>query len=215
VDIRLVRPRGGKIWVWTGGLAALAVAALLLSLVFGDPTANMRIKKRMAVFPTRRSTVTPLHAVSFESVRPLEDRALGRLLHLSGTVQSGIARNAVWVKADGGRRILVRFEPAPPAGALNRIAYSGRVEVDGYLTKIPQAEFAGWMDSLRVAIPRPEPGVKFGDVPDSNFVRVDSLFVKSYYLAVRPTGIGAAAGAPVPATVATPPAAPDSAAPAP
>jgi hypothetical protein len=199
VDIRLVRPKGGKIWVWTGSLAALALGALVLSMIFGDPTASMRIKKRMAVFPTQRSAVTPLRAVSFETVRPLEDRALGRLLHLSGTLQSGIVRNSAWVKADGGRRILVRFDPAPPAGALSSMLYSGRVEVDGYLSRIAEAEFKGWMDSLHVAIPRPEPGVKFGDVPDSNFVRIDSLFIKSYYLAVRPNGIAGSSGAATPA----------------
>jgi hypothetical protein len=199
VDIRLVRPRGGKIWLWTGSLAALALCVLTLSAIFGDPTNNARIKKRMALFPTERSVVTPLRSVSFETVRPLEDRALGRLLHLTGTVQSGIVHNAVWVKADGGRRILVRFDPAPPPGALNAIANSGRIAVDGYLTRIARAEFRVWTeDSLRVVIPRPEPGVKFGDVPDSNFVRVDSLFVKDYYLSVRPDGIRSPSGSAAP-----------------
>ncbi|HET6764648.1 MAG TPA: hypothetical protein VFH27_13280, partial [Longimicrobiaceae bacterium] len=170
-----------------------------------DPTNNARIKKRMALFPTERSVVTPLRSVSFEAVRPLEDRALGRLLHLTGTVQSGIVHNAVWIKADGGRRILVRFDPAPPPGALSAIANSGRIAVDGYLTRIARAEFRVWTeDSLHVVIPRPEPGVKFGDVPDSNFVRVDSLFVKDYYLSVRPDGIRPPSGSSAPFTAPRP-----------
>jgi hypothetical protein len=202
VDIRLVRPRGGKVWLWTGSLAALALLALALSMLLGDPTATRATRKRMAVFPTERSPVTPLRAVEFEAVRPLESRALGRLLHLSGTAQSGVVRNAVWVKSGGGRRILVRFEPAPPPGALRAVS-GGQVEVDGYVTKIARAEFLSWMDSLGVTIPRPEPGVKFGDLPDSNFVRVDSLFVKDYYLSVRPDGIAPHA-APPPVTAPTP-----------
>jgi hypothetical protein len=208
VDIRLVRPRGGRIWVWTGSLAALALFALLLSMIFGDPTTLRRTQKRMAVFPTERAPVAPLRSVSFESVRPLEDRALGRLLHLSGTAQSGVARNAVWVKTDGGRRVLVRFEPEPPAGALRGIYAGGPVVVDGYLARIARAEFEGFTRSLGVVIPRPEPGVKFGDLPDSNFVRVDSLFVKDFYLSVRPDGIGprAGAGAAPPPPPAGPPA---------
>jgi hypothetical protein len=198
VDIRLVRPRGGRIWVWTGTLAALALAALLLSMVFGDPTALRRTRNRMAVFPTERAPVTPLRAVSFETVRPLEDRALGRLLHLSGTVQSDLVRGAVWVRSNGGRRLLVRFDPPPPAGALRGIYPGGPMEVDGYLTKIARAEFETWTRALGVVIPRPEPGVKFGDLPDSNFVRVDSLFVRDFYLSVRPDGIGAHPSAPPP-----------------
>jgi hypothetical protein len=205
VDIRLVRPRGGRIWVWTGSLAALALFALLLSMVFGDPTTLRRTRKRMAVFPTERAPVTPLRAVSFETVRPLEDRALGRLLHLSGTAQTSVVKNAVWVKSGGGRRVLVRFDPEPPPGALRGIYSGGQVEVDGYLTKIARAEFETFTRSLGVVIPRPEPGVKFGDLPDSNFVRVDSLFVKDYYLSVRPDGIGAHAAAP-PAPLAQRPA---------
>ena len=205
VDIRLVRPRGGRIWVWTGTLAALALFALLLSMIFGDPTTLKRTKKRMAVFPTEREELPPLRAVGFATVRPLEDRALGRLLHLTGTAQSGIARNAMWVKSDDGRRVLVRFEPDPPAGALRGIYAGGSVSLDGYLTRIARAEFEGYTRSLGVVIPRPEPGVKFGDLPDSNFVRVDSLFIKDYYLSVRPDGINPSAGAAPPAAAVSTP----------
>ncbi|HYJ81179.1 MAG TPA: hypothetical protein VEW03_16310, partial [Longimicrobiaceae bacterium] len=113
----------------------------------------------------------------------------GRVLRLSGWAESGVRRNAVYVRAADGRRILVRFEPEPPEGALRGIYAGGAVDMNGYLQKLSRAEFDVWMDTLRVVVPRPRPGVKFGDLPDSSFARVDSLFVKDYYLSVRPEGL--------------------------
>jgi hypothetical protein len=76
------------------------------------------------------------------------------------------------------------------------------VDVQGYLQKISRAEFDAWIDSLDVYLPRPAPGVKFGDLPDSGFVRIDSLFIRDYYISVRPEalpgGLIAARAAPAP-----------------
>jgi hypothetical protein len=98
------------------------------------------------------------------------------------------------VRADDNRRILVRFEPAPPEGGV-RLPPGGTVDLSGYLEKVSRAEFNVWMDTLRVAIPRPPPGRKFGDLPDSSFARVDSLFIKNFYLSVRPESLQPAAAA--------------------
>jgi hypothetical protein len=193
-DIRLVRPRNTHVWLWTGLLAVVALGVWLGStLVFGDATAKTAGKKvgQHARFGADRAQVMPLRTEPFEAAIPLEDRELGRLLRFTGTAESGVRRNALVVRSRGGQRILVRFEPAPPAGALGRIYPGSTVRLDGYLQKIARAEYLAWMDSLGVVVPRPQPGVKFGDLPDPSFARVDSLFIKSYYLSVRPEGIGA------------------------
>ena len=63
------------------------------------------------------------------------------------------------------------------------------LDVNGYVQKISRAEFDMWTDSLNVVIPRPRPGTKFGDLPDSGFAKIDSLFIKNYYVSVRPEGL--------------------------
>ena len=50
---------------------------------------------------------------AFETLLPLDNRELGRLVHLRATAESGVRGNAVWVRTPTGRRILVRFEPEP------------------------------------------------------------------------------------------------------
>ncbi len=75
-------------------------------------------------------------------------------------------------------------------------ALHASVELDGYLSKISNAEFKVWMDTLGVHIPRPPPGNKFGDLPDPSFARVDSLFIKSFYISVRPEALGTDTHAP-------------------
>jgi hypothetical protein len=130
--------------------------------------------------------VVPMRAAPFESAFPLEDRELGRLLRVRGTAQSEMRAGSIWVRTTAGRWILMRFEPA--AGA-QRIYSGAPVDVIGYLEKISRAEFDAWLDTLGVYLPRPRPGVKFGDLPDSGFTKVDSLFIRSYYISVRPEGV--------------------------
>lgn len=194
-DIRLVRPRNSHVWLWSGLTAAAAILVWIGStFFFGDATAAGPGKKvgARAGFGAERSAVLPLRTESFAQALPLEDRELGRLLRFTGTAESGVRRGALWVRSPTNHRIMVRFQPLPEDSALLRRIYPGaQVRLDGYLQKIALAEFEAWMDSLGVIIPRPAPGVKFGDLPDSSFARVDSLFIKNYYLSVRPQGIGA------------------------
>lgn len=206
-DIRLVRRRGNWVWPAVGSLSLLCLLVWASATFFlGDATmANRRKGGAMAGFGRDRAPVMPLQKESFAEVKPLEDRELGRLLHISGYAESGVVHDAVWVHSHDGRRILVRFEPSPGPGALRGVHSGAGVSLDGYLQRLARADFNAWMDSLGISIPRPEPGVKFGDLPDPNFARVDSLFIKTYYLSVRPEGINArppAGTAPVPAAPA-------------
>lgn len=190
-DIRLVRPRGSRIWLYTGTLVGAALLILLFSYFFGDPTAKARHGPvgAAANFGADRAPVIPVVPTAFESLSSLGEGDVGRLVHLTGTAESIVRNNAVWVRATGGRRILVRFEPAPPEGTRIPIYAGGGVSVDGYIQRIARAELNVWLRSLGVGLPRPEPGVKFGDVPDSGFIRIDSLFVKNYYVSVRPDAL--------------------------
>ena len=191
MDIRLVRGRHHRIWLWTAVLVGLSLLALLTAHVFGDATEATRIANvgASSTFGADRAPVLPVVVEPFLEVRELKDRELGRLVHLSGVAESIVRRGAVYVRAPDGRRILVRFEPEPPPGALGSFCLGCGVDVNGYLSKLSRTEFDVWMDTLRFAVPRPRPGVKFGDLPDSNFARIDSLFIKDYYLSVRPEGI--------------------------
>lgn len=187
-DIRLVRPGGSRVWVWVGLIVALCLGVLTVSAFLGDPT-EAALSNRVgagADFGANRAPVIPVVVTPFPSVSELTERDVGRLVHLEGWAASGVRRNVVWVRASDGRRILVRFEPAPPEGERIPVAGGGRVIVDGYLQRIAEAELRVTLDSLGVALPRPRPSVKFGDLPDSSFIRVDSLFVKNYYISVRP-----------------------------
>jgi hypothetical protein len=211
MDIRLTRGRNQRVWLWTLCIVGVGAVAMVAAMLFGDPTAHPRGPGvgAAANFGADRAPVLPVVIEPFERVGELTDRELGRLVHLTGTAESGVRRSAVYVRTPQGRRILVRFEPTPPAGKLSGVFNGGGVDVTGYVQKISRAEFDVWMDTLRVVIPRPRPGVKFGDLPDSDFIRIDSLFIKDYYLSVRPEGIGRRAGpAPAPAPAAPPPVAP-------
>jgi hypothetical protein len=203
MDIRLVRGKQHRVWVWVGVLVALLMLAWASALVFGDATLRGgRAGGAAAGFGEGRGAVVPMQTEPFENVQPLQDRELGRMVRLSGTAESRARKNAVWVRTARGRRILVRFEPDPPEGALAGVYPGAAVSVAGYLGKISRAELDVWLDTLGVVLPRPRPGVKFGDLPDSNFARVDSLFIKDYYISVRPEGIGARASAPPPPAAA-------------
>lgn len=190
-DIRLARPHSNRLWLWVGLFAAVGFVFWASAFVLGDATAPTEAPKVGAQigFGTERTPVLPATATPFESLASLQTRDLGRLVRLTGAVESGVRGNAAWVRSSDGRRVLVRFEPAPPPESVQRLASSGRVELDGYLEKISEAEFGVWMDTLRVRIPRPPPGRKFGDLPDPSFARVDSLFIKSFYVSVRPEAL--------------------------
>lgn len=189
MDIRLVRGRTQRLWLWTGVLVGLAGLAYLAGVVFGDPTSQAgRASGANANFGAERGAVVPMRPSPFENALPLEDRELGRLLRVRGTVQSRMASGTIWVRTTAGRWILMRFEPLPADGSAGRFGHGSAVDVIGYLERISRAEFDAWMDSLAVYLPRPRPGVKFGDLPDSGFIRVDSLFIRDYYISVRPEG---------------------------
>lgn len=191
MDIRLVRGRESRVWLWVGLLAGAGVALLVMVNVFGGDatTAAKRQVGAAANFGANRAEVLPMETQAFETLLPLDPRQLGRLVHLRATAETGVRGNAVWVRTPTGRRILVRFEPAPPSGALRAMGPGSIVDVNGYIQKISRAEFDLWTDSLNVVIPRPRPGTKFGDVPDSGFAKIDSLFIKSFYVSVRPEGL--------------------------
>jgi hypothetical protein len=216
MDIRLTRGRNARVWLWTGLIVAVSAVILVAAAIFGDPTEKGQVGGvgAAAKFGADRAPVLPVVIEPFESLGNLSDRELGRIVHVSGTAESAVRRAAVYVRTRDGRRILLRFEPTPDPALLRGIANGGAVNVNGYLMKISRAEFDVWIDTLGVSLPRPAPGVKFGDLPDSNFIRIDSLFVKDYYISVRPEGIGkpgTTPAAPAPqerAAAAPPPAAP-------
>ncbi len=190
-DIRLVRPHGNRIWLWTGVLAAIGLIIWSSAFVFGDrtdPEEQPRVGAD-ADFGALRAPVLPARATEFSRMDPLRTRDLGRLVHLTGTAGSGVVSNTLWVRTDDGRRILVQFEPEPPPEALRRFGPGSRVDLEGYLQRIAVAEYEVWTDSLGVSVPRPAPGRKFGDLPDPSFARVDSLFIKEYYISVRPEAL--------------------------
>lgn len=190
MDIRLVRGRESRVWLWVGLLAAGSIAVLIAAAVFGDQTMSAKRQVGAAAnFGADRGEVLPMQTEEFETLLPLDTRELGRLVHLSATAESVVRANAVWVRTPSGRRILVRFEPDPPEGALRALGPGSRLDVNGYLQRVSRAEFDMWADTLNVVIPRPRPGTKFGDVPDSGFAKIDSLFIKDFYVSVRPEGL--------------------------
>lgn len=159
------------------------------AFVFGDATEEASGVGADLELGTTRTAVLPVEAAPLHALVPFQNRDLGRLVRLRGVAESRAHANALWVRAETGQRILVRFEPPPPEGALQRFAPGTSVDLDGYLQKISRAEFLVWMDTLGVSIPRPPPGRKFGDLPPPSFAQVDSLFVKGYYISVRPEAL--------------------------
>jgi hypothetical protein len=195
MDIRLVRGRGHRLWMWVSILIGLALLAMLAGMVLGDPTTEPgRASGANANFGADRAAVVPMRAAPFESAFPLEDRELGRLLRVRGTAESEVVGGSLWVRTTAGRWILMRFEPTAPVRG--RVRSGSGVDVVGYLEKISRAEFDAWLDTLNVYLPRPRPGVKFGDLPDSGFIKVDSLFIREYYISVRPEGVAARGSTP-------------------
>lgn len=190
-DIRLVQPRAGRLWLWMGGLALIGVLLWASKFVVGDATDPERARGvgAAAGFGETRAPLIPMPAEPFDEVNPIETRDLGRLVQLRGVLESPVRANAAWVRASGGRRILIRFEPPPDSGVLRRFGPGSSIDLPGYMAKISQAEFEVWLDTLNVSIPRPPPGRKFGDLPDPSFARLDSLFVKTYYVSVRPEAL--------------------------
>jgi hypothetical protein len=191
MDIRLVRGRESRVWLTVGLLAGAGVLLLVFVALFGGDE-TMKAKRQvgaMANFGADRAPVLPMETQAFETLLPLDTRELGRLVNLRGTAESGVRANAVWVRTPTGHRILVRFEPDPPAAALRALGPGSGLDVNGYVQKMSRAELDMWLDTLNVVIPRPRPGIKFGDLPDSGFAKIDSLFIKNFYVSVRPEGL--------------------------
>jgi hypothetical protein len=194
MDIRMARPRGSRVWLWVGSLAGAAVLVWAAStFVFGDATQRTgeRAVGAEANFGGERAPVLPMQPEPFESLLPLEARELGRLVRLRGVAESPVRGDAVWVRAARQRRILVRFEPSPEGPVPVRMG--APLDVEGYLQRMSRAELATWLDTLGVVLPRPRPGSKFGDLPDTTFAQIDTLFVREYYVSVRPWGLNPSA----------------------
>jgi hypothetical protein len=190
-DIRLVTPRGSRVWMMMGALAVAGILIWASAFVVGDATTPDELPRvgAAADFGRDRAPVLPVEAVPFRTLTPLQNRDLGRLVRISGVAESGVRVNSLWVRTPEGIRILVRFEPEPPPELLTGVRPGAGVAFDGYLQNIALAEFYQIVDSLNVRIPRPPPARKFGDLPDPSFARVDSLFIKDFYVSVRPQGL--------------------------
>jgi hypothetical protein len=186
-DIRLARRQNSQLWLWTGLLAIIGLLIWGAAAVFGDPTdpAQQPRVGAAADFGAARAPVLPIESVSFEALRPLDPRDLGRFVRLRGTVQSRVVRGSFWVHAADGRRILTRVEP-PPVGELPGIRPGGSIDIEGHLRNISRAEFLAWMDSLGVEVPRPPLPARFGQLPDPAFTRMLELYVRDYYISVQP-----------------------------
>jgi hypothetical protein len=186
-DIRLARRRTSQLWLWTGILAAVGFLVWASAFVFGDPTdpADQPRVGAAADFGAQRAPVLPIESVPFTALDPLDPRDLGRLIQLRGAVESRIVQGNFWVRAEDGRRILARVEPLP-GGDLPGVRPGGSIDVQGYLQNISRAEFFAWMDSLNVAIPRPPPAARFGQLPDPAFAHLEVQFIRDYYVSIRP-----------------------------
>lgn len=190
-DIRLVRPRGSQVWLVTGAVASVALVVWAVATFFGDPTQPDEQPRigAAADFGANRAPVIPAQPTPLGALSPLRDRDLGRLVQFSAVTESRVVDRKTWVRTEDGRRILLRFDPEPPEGALGSIAPGRGINMEGYLARISEAEFKVWLDTLNVSIPRPPPGRKFGDLPSQEFLSRDSMYVKTFYISVRPEGI--------------------------
>lgn len=189
-DIRLVRPKTSRIWLVMLALATVGLGLWASAYVVGDATADDQPRVgASADFGSVRAPVLPVEPIPFGTLTPIQTRDIGRLVRVEGTAESGIRNNNLWIRTNDGYRILVEFEPAPEEDQIRRYGPGSSVRLDGYLQDLAVAEFKQIVDSLRVSIPRPPPGRKFGDLPSAAFARVDSLYIKNYYVSVRPEGI--------------------------
>lgn len=170
-------------------LAVVGILAWASAFIIGDQTADDQPRVgASADFGSVRAPILPMEPIPFAQLIPVQTRDLGRLVRIRGVADSGVRRNSIWVRTQDGHRILVRFEPTPPEDAI-RFGPGSTVVFDGYLDNIALAEFHQIIDSLGVQIPRPPPARKFGDLPNPEFARIDSLYIKNYYVSVRPEGI--------------------------
>jgi hypothetical protein len=188
LDFRFVRGHGHRLWWTVGALAGLGALVWASAFVLGDPTqrsARIRVGAAANTGADRPAPVPP-HPVRFAALDSLDETDYGTYVELQATPESAVRGQAVWVRAEDGRRLLVRVEPpaADSARAAAVLARGGRWR--GYLRPIARAEFELWMDSLGVVLPRPPAGVKMGELPDSNFLKVDRRIVKNVYLSIRP-----------------------------
>ncbi len=190
-DIRLVQGSGARLWFLVSALAIAALLAWASAFMVGDATApeEQPLVGAAANFGADRLAVPPMDPVPFERLTPIQTRDRGRLVEISGVAESRVALNSVWVRTNDGYRVLIRFEPAPPAEAIQSIRSGASVQVVGYVQNIARAELQQVLDSLGVRLPRPPPARKFGDLPDPAFARTDSFYIKEYYVSVRPEGI--------------------------
>lgn len=191
VDIRLAQPRTGQLWFWALAIAGAALLLWASTFLFGDATEPDRVRGvgANAGFGEARAPLIPMPAEPFPEVDPIETRDLGRLVQVNGVVENGPRASSAWIRSSDGRRILLRFEPEPPEGALARFGPGSSINVEGYIEKISRAEFDVWLDTLNASVPRPPPGRKFGDLPPATFAQLDSLYVKTYYISVRPEAL--------------------------
>jgi hypothetical protein len=190
-DIRLVQNQGSRLWVLVLALAVGAILVWASAFMLGDATAPDELPRvgAAADFGALRASVPPVEPVPFETLTPIQTRDRGRLVRVTGIAESRIAVNSLWMRTGDGHRVLVRFEPTPPTEALEGIYPGASIALTGYVQNIAFAELRQILDSLQVRLPRPPPARKFGDLPDPAFARVDSLYIKDYYISVRPEGL--------------------------
>ena len=80
MDIRLVRGRESRVWLWVGLLAGISIAVLIAAAVFGDQTMSAKRQVGAAAnFGADRAEVLPMQTEEFETLLPLDTRELGRL----------------------------------------------------------------------------------------------------------------------------------------
>jgi hypothetical protein len=200
-DVRLARPGGKRIWLWTSALALAAILAWGSAFVLGDRTRAEERPTVPAALELQRAPVLPPEPAPLEALFPIDERDVGRLVLVRGVAEAA-RRNSIWFRTAEGRRILLRVEPAPdtlearrPVREALASVHPGRsLETEGYLKKISHAEFRAITDSMGVRLPRPRPGTRFGDLPDSAFLRLQPFFVREYYISLRPDDLLRAMG---------------------